>query len=278
MTSLRMFIALVAAISMAAARNAPAPAGSEGSPLLIELRLEKSNYSLREPVVATLEIHNRTTASMDLDLGKNAIGNLRVTVTDPTGHQEMRTPAPELPDGLSFPGSITLAASGHYDKDLVLNDWHDFTQPGRYTVRLDLLNQVAIPNTTALSTTSSLEVGPQNSAELRATCERFAQRAIAGSGATADVAAHALSFAADEVCLPAMARVFHAGFGPRISVVDGLARLGTEKALAVIVGEWDGLDKLSQQIVSQAFSIAGKIAILREALTKAGKSLPSATF
>jgi len=278
MTSLRTLIALGAAISMAAARNAPAPAGGAGSPLMIALRLEKSAYSLHEPVVARLEVYNRTTAPMNLDLGKNAIGNLRVTVTDPTGHREMRPPPPELPDGLSFPGGITLAAGGRYDKGLVLNDWSDFTQSGRYTVRLDLLNQAASPNAAELSATSSLEVEPQDSAELRAACERLAQRALAGSGANADVAAHALSFATDEVCLPAMARVFHAGFRPRISVVDGLARLGTEKALAVIVGEWDSLDKLSQQIVSQAFSIAGRIAILREALAKAGKSLPSASF
>ncbi len=278
MTSLRMLIALGAAISMAAARNAPAPAGSAGSPLVIELRLERSTYSLHEPVVATLEIHNRTTASMDLDLGRNAIGNLRVSVTDPTGHQEMRTPPPELPDALSFPGGITLAAGGNYEKELVLNDWYDFMQPGRYTVRLDLLNQVASPNTTALSAASSLDVGPPNPAELRATCERLAQRALAGSGANAEVAAHALSFAADEVCLPAMAQVFHAGFGPRFSVVAGFARLGSKKALAVVVGEWDSLDKLSQQLVLQAFYTAGRSEILREALTKAGKSLPSATF
>jgi hypothetical protein len=278
MTSLRMLTALGAAISMAAAHHAPAPASGAGSPIMTALRLEKPTYSLHEPVVATLEIYNRTTASMNLDLGKNSIGNLGVLVTDPTGHREMGKLPPELPDGISFPGYITLPASGRYDKELVLNDWYAFTQLGRYTIRLDLLNQAASPNATALSATSSLEVGPQNSAELRATCERLAQRALAGSGANVDVAAHALSFAADEVCLPAMARVFHAGFRPRISVVDGLARLGTEKALAVIVGEWDSLDKLSQQIVSQAFSIAGRIAILREALAKAGKSLPSATF
>lgn len=278
MTSLRILIALGTAISMAAARDAPAPAGGAGSPLMIALRLEKSTYSLHEPVVATLEIYNRSAASMNLDLGKNAVGNLKVTVTDPTGHQGMRTPPPDLPDGLSFPGGITVAASSRYDKDLVLNDWYDFMQSGRYTVRLDLLNQAASPNTAALSATSSLEVGPQDSAELRATCERLAQRALASRGANADVAAHALSFAANEVCLPAMAQVFHGGFGPGFNVVTGLARLGTKEALAVVVGEWDRLDKLSRQLVLQAFYAAGRSAILREALAKAGKSLPSATF
>lgn len=278
MTSLRMLTALGAVISMAVARDASPPAGGAGSPLMIALQLEKSTYSLHEPVAATLEIYNRSTASMNLDLGKNAIGNLRVTVTDPTGHQEMRMPPQELPDGLSFPGGITLAASGRYDKDLVLNDWYDFMQSGRYTVRLDLLNQAASLDAATLSATSSLEVGPQDSAELRATCERLGQRALAGHGANADMAAHTLSFAADEVCLPAMAQVFHAGSGPRFSVVAGLARLGTKEALAVVVGEWDSLDKLSRHLVLQAFYTAGRSAILREALAKAGKSLPTATF
>jgi hypothetical protein len=52
----------------------------------------------------------------------------------------------------------------------------------------------------------------------------------------------------------------------------GLARLGTKAALAVVVDGWNELDELSQQLVLQAFAMAGRCAALREALEKAGKT------
>ena len=154
----------------------------------------------------------------------------------------------------------------------MLNDWDDFAQPGRYAVSVELLHQAAVPSPATLSAAASLEVGPYDPVALRASCERLAQRALAGGGERATAAAHALSFAADAACLPAMAQLFHAGFGPRYAVIAGLARLGTKEALAVVVGGWDGLDELSRQLVRQAFAAAGRSAALGDALEKAGKA------
>jgi hypothetical protein len=230
MRLLRMLacLALAAAPSTAATQSAPMPADIAGSRLVIALRLEQPTYSLHEPVVATLEIHNRTAASVDLDLGKNARGNLMVAITEPDGHREARQPL-ELPDGISFPGNVAVAAGGSYEQDLVLNDWDDFAQPGRYAVSVELLHQVAVASPSTLSAAASLEVGPRDPVALRTFCERLAQRALAGSGERATAAAHSLSFAADEACLPAMAQVFHAGFGPRYAVIAASRGSGPRK-------------------------------------------------
>jgi hypothetical protein len=272
MSSLRMLacLALAAAPSAVAAQSAPLPADVAAGRLAIALRLEPT-YSLHEPVVATLEIHNRTAVPVDLDLGKNARGNLLVTVTEPDGHREVRQPL-EPPDGIFFPGNVAVPPGGSYETDLVLNDWDGFAQPGRYAVSVELLHQAVVPSPATLAAAASLEVGPYDSGALRTSCERLAQRTLTGRGERATAAAHALSFAADEACLPALAQVFHAGFGPRYAVMAGLARLGTKAALAVVVDGWNGLDELSQQLVLQAFAAAGRSAALHEALEKAGKT------
>lgn len=239
--------------------------------VFIVLTLDRSTYSLHEPVLCTLAIYNKTSRPVDLDLGKNAKSNITVTITEPGGRTQARTSL-GLPDEISFPGTVTVAPGGSYQHDLVLNDWDDFAQVGHYMIHLELLRQKALPSDSKLASSASLEVGAHDPIALRSACERLADVSLKGSGERATAAGHALSFAADDACLPALARVFRAGFGQRYHVIRGLARLGTRDALSVVVDGWDGLDNLSRTLVLQAFDAEKRGDALRRALEKGGKA------
>jgi hypothetical protein len=272
MSSLRRLFVLVLGAATLTVWGAPSAIEADVTgQLSIVLALDHATYSLHEPVLGTLEIHNQASKPVDLDLGKNAKGNIMITITEPSGRTAART-LPELPDGISFPGTVTVGPGGQYQHGLVLNDWDDFAQMGRYVVRVEILRQAGLPSERKLETSTSLEVGTRDPAALRSACQHLADISLNGSGERASAASHALSFAADDACLPALAQVFRASFGQRYLVIRGLARLGTRDALAVVVEGWDGLDKLSRTLVLQAFDAEKRGDALRRALEKAGKA------
>ena len=101
-----------------ALRAAEPPANA----VTLQLVLERSLWSLHEPVLVTLEAVNSSSSPISLDLGRDFKGNLRVVFTEPGGQVTVGG-LPELPDGLYLPGTMKLTPGQTYREPLVLNDW-----------------------------------------------------------------------------------------------------------------------------------------------------------
>jgi hypothetical protein len=255
-----------------ALRAAEPPANA----VTLHLVLERSFWSLHEPVLVTLEAVNSSSFPISLDLGRDFMGNLRVVFSGPGGQVTVGR-LPELPDGLYLPGTIKLAPGQTYREPLVLNDWHAFAETGAVKVDISLPvdRQPGLPDVLTASAAASLEIGPRDAAQLAATCKQLEAKALHGKAESAAQAGHALSFADDETCLPALEQVLRQSPFARYEALRGLARLGAVSAVAAVVNAWEILDPFQAATALADFDAQGIGASLRAALAKAGKSLPS---
>jgi hypothetical protein len=272
---------LVMGLALAVAPRIGAAAEEPAVPLSLRLDFARANLSLHEPVVPVLEIANGTGGTIHLDLGKNFMSGLAVSIRNPSGHIGAGQLPPEPPDGIYLPGTVALQSGQTYRQTLVLNDWYAFGTVGSYaiTVSLPVAPQPLVPAPMTLSATVVLEILPRDVALLTATCTELATRAVKGNVEIAMVAGDALSYATDEACLASLARVASDARYAKYEALRGLARIGTPGAVEAVVSAWDGLDSAEKSNALADFQIlGGSDAVLRKALANAGKSLPPAIF
>ena len=257
--------ALWLAMAMVAGARGAAQEGGKGG-LRLDLTLA-DRFSLHEPIVAVLRIQNDSGRNVAFDLGLSHKGALVFTFTQPDGRQVVRH-LPEDFDGFGEIGQVTLKAGESYHEGLVLNDWQSFDQVGTYEFQVAIAvsgqpGRLAAP---ALSSTGSFRVTPADSDLLGAACGHLAALALGGDAAAAWNAAHAQSFANDEVCLPSLLQVLTGCFACRDDVLLGLARIGTAQAARGVAGAWSVLDEHSRKVAVLDFTQVGKAPLLHAAL------------
>jgi hypothetical protein len=244
-------------------------AGAEQRGLEVSLRPAYEIFSQHGPVDGVLHIQNRSREQVKLDLGLDHKAALLVTFHLPDGTL-VRPPYPQLPDGSGASGDLALAAGQSYEEILVLNDWQTFDQPGSYEIEVALppVQEPPWQRSQRLVGSGRFRVVPRDPARLEATCRRL-QAATLGQDALD--AGHALSFAADEVCVPSLVAVLRTSFLGTHGAIQGLAKLGSPAAVAAIVSTWDDLHPTFKEIALVEFSHAKTDGALREALRRAGK-------
>jgi hypothetical protein len=259
--------ALWLAMAMTAARaGAGALEASGQGGLRLELTLG-DQFSLHEPIIAVLHLQNDSGHTAQLDLGLNHRGALVFTFTQPDGRQVVRH-LPEDFDGFGEIGEVTLKPGESYHEGLVLNDWQLFDQVGtyQYQVTIAASGQPGARPAPALSAAGSFRVTPADARLLAAACGRLATVALGRDAAAAREAAHALSFASDEACLPALLQARAGCFICRDDVLLALARIGTPQAARGVADAWRGLDEHSRKTAVADFTQAGKAPLLNAAL------------
>jgi hypothetical protein len=265
-TSRPMFAAaLWLAVAMAAPGRGAALDGREGV-LRLELTLG-GQFSLHEPVVAVLRLENGSGHTVDLDLGLNHRGALVFTFTQPDGRQVVRH-LPEDFDGFGEVGQVNLKPGESYREGLVLNDWQPFDQVGTYQYQMTIAvsGQPGPGPAPALTAAGSFRVTPADANLLAAACGRLAKLALGQNATAAREAAHALSFANDEACLPALLQALAGCFTCRDDVLLALARIGTPQAARGVADAWTRLDGHSRKTAVADFTQAGKAPLLNAAL------------
>lgn len=194
--------------------------------------------TLHEPIVWRLQLHNASLVPIRIDLGKNYNENFIVSYTGPASEiaQTVRLPK----GGFGVGGMISLAPDETYEQDMLLNQWVNFTQVGKYQIEIRLL----LPPTTSQDTAAfevrpfraTIEILPPDPKHLEEVCNALSQKVEgAASYQRAADAALALSFVKDPIAVPYLQRVLYAKQLVDSIAIDGLERVGNEDATRVLV-------------------------------------------
>jgi hypothetical protein len=193
-------------------------------------------YGLGEPVFFDLQVENVSAKPATIDLGGDGKLNLRITTTEPNG---VSRPFQLRPGGMHELGKHLIGAHATYTERLVLNEWDDLRETGAYDVEIAVVpfgTKAMDPPSTQLH----VSVGPRDETKLSAVAKVFADRAIDGRDVRARMDAEfALSFVADPVAVPEMARVLASGRDSGPMLTKALACLGGPVAI-------DALQKAAQ--------------------------------
>ncbi len=200
------------------------------------LSFEKKQFTLREPIVLNLRIVNPSSADLYVDLGRDSKEKFHITVTDPQGKSTvLRNDA--IREGISFFGRVRLEPEGVHTQTMVLNEWFQFQETGRYHVAVRLTVPLKVGDRILSVDTFSvgIDLTPRDPEKLAATCRSLVTRVQqARSVAPAMEAAHALSFVDDPVAVPFLEEIL-TDWRVVGHAIAGLRRIRSPEAIAVLI-------------------------------------------
>lgn len=195
-----------------------------------------ASLSLHEPIVAVLAIENTRNEPIQVDLGDDHTGNLRVTL-----RQGSAAPAPsqKLPTGgIVRGGEISIAPGERHQERLVLDDWFVFDRPGAYEVDIRLTTPIRTASGAPVSSPPGaalrFELLPRSEAVLRDTCARLTNILLTSAN-VGDVhqAARELSAVRDPIAVAYVGQVLDATDRVDSILVRGLVRVPGPEARAL---------------------------------------------
>ena len=226
-------IGLAVLVAAASSLHGQSQSGVESA---ISFSLERTSLTLHEPVLVDIEIANRISQPIDVDLGRNSKENIVVTVTTPEGKHLRYVPPPRR-EGIWFPGKVHLEPGENYSQTMVLNEWFKFEELGRYQVHIRLASAVhsrdAVLPTTSVSI--PLEITNRSPERLEATCQDLVRRIeIARSYKESSEAALALSYVADSMAIPYLEQALRNHMVADIAVA-GLKRINSSESIQALI-------------------------------------------
>lgn len=204
---------------------------------------------LNEAVVLSLTIRNRSTEPIAFDLGRDRKENLEIQLTGPDGVTR------SLPrwtlggvGGIYRIGKVSLPPGEDLTEQYVLSEWTSLGQPGAYKIQVTVDSEFRMADGTLVNPLRSqpleVTVGGRDAGSLREVCDRLTKRAIENPNAQAGWdAARALSYVVDPVAIPYLEAVARATNSHDQVIVEGLIRIGTPLARAVLDGMAASADK-----------------------------------
>lgn len=221
--------------------------------------------TLGQPIFVELWIHNSRSSLFVADLGGDCVRNIRLVVTPPGGARRSLE-LPSSPEGgLAFDCSPALQPGETYGRRLLLNRWLDAWPMGRYQVEISLEG--------GLQASTAFEVVARDPVRLGEACRALEGEALSLRVDDALEASMAMSFAADEICLPSLVRVLRESVHGKEGAIEGLARLGTNEALAAVAEAWKKLDSGQRSLARFELMKQGRAQALDAALAEAGVNL-----
>lgn len=191
--------------------------------------LRKQNIVLHEPLYLQLTVENGLTVQkfglserVTFNLGSNRKANLQLVINGPG---DSTVTASHLREGgLLAIGEVSLEPRATYKQDVLVNEWYQFSKPGRYLIQAKLVN-LALKTASAtllsnetlstptapgtllsnqiLSTPMALGIDPPDPTRLAGICQSLMQTALTSpSPVQQGEAAAALSYVQDPVAIP----------------------------------------------------------------------------
>lgn len=192
--------------------------------------------TLHEPIVVTAIFTNLFDHAVRLDLGQRREANFTLTLEDPTG-----TPTTVVPHGKSVGGfstivsAVSIAAGERYSHGILLNKWFDFPRPGEYHLRIAFRGTADDRSAPILGDGElTIRVGPRDERALRRTCDALLARVVASTPADAGEPATTLAYIDDPIVPDYLRQVIAANRLVDSIAIEGLERLGTDQAKAVL--------------------------------------------
>lgn len=197
----------------------------------------EAELSLHEPVIIYFTVSNNLAESIELDLGHNRKANFLLTVIRPNGS---KTDLPRLSRmGLGRVGEMSLKPSETYQQRLLLNEWSDFDEPGRYGLVLRLAEPIRTQRGVDVNanTESYMELNildkdvqrlEQVSAKLARRIDEFSSYEDAAE------AALSLSYINHPVAVPYLREALASDKMVETVAAAGLERIGSEEAFQAL--------------------------------------------
>lgn len=235
---------------------------------------QKAEFLLREPVVVELVIENGSARAEEFDLGRNSTGKIELNLQKPDGLTATSRELPPAAGGAYAPGTFSLRPGKSYRTELLINDWFAFEQVGEYRLTVIVPSSFSTAETFELKTV--IRVGPRDPKQLSRLCQSLEEVALSRGAESQSNAGRKLAVIADEACLPSYERVLRESTFAKEGAIAGLAGVGTNAAIDVIVKCWDQLRWDQQARARQEFEWHGKKDALLGALERAHKKLKPA--
>src|SRR2546423_2611542 len=134
-------LALTIATSLAATRYQDSPARVDDG-VAVSYSLMSDQLTLHEPIIVAFAVKNNLSRQINLDLGEDRKGGFSLTVTRPDGK---RAKLPKyIAESLYIAGKSSLSPGQTYEHKLLLNEWDDFDEVGKYRVEISLDNPILV--------------------------------------------------------------------------------------------------------------------------------------
>jgi hypothetical protein len=200
--------------------------------------LRSTDLTLGKPVILTITIVNHSGQPVRADLGQDRKENFAFKVIQPD-QQELALPAFSR-EGISRPGVVDVDPGQSFSEDLVLNEWYQFSTPGKYTLKAILKEPITNADGRTIFEDHGSElrftVHPRNLTELRYVCARSVDDiAKAQSYSEAAEAATQLSYVSDPAAVPYLKKGLELGKSVEPILISGLERIGDESAVQVLI-------------------------------------------
>jgi hypothetical protein len=242
----------------------------------VSIALEKQTLSSGEPVLMQVHVKNTASVPLEIDLGLNGKDNILIVVTQPDG-KRIEKPQPVPRNGLAFFGWQHLESGQEYSETLVLNEWFEFRQVGRYQIEIRLKEPATI-GTEKISVgpvVLILDVTPQNIEQLTTACKNLVARVRHFQVAQDSIAAlAALDYVNEPALFPFWAQQAQSGdLDLRKMAFTNLARIGSMDAVEVLSRTIRSQDKDTRMMARSALEYVARVASDEAIKTRAEKAL-----
>ena len=130
----------------------------------VEYNFAKKQFTLHEPIILNFIIKNGFSQPIKLDLGQDYKESFLFTVNRPDGSQ-IRLPQYSV-NGIALLGELSLKAEEVYTQKILLNEWFDFPETGRYEIQVRLAKPIQTQEGNEIGivadTHISLEITPRD--------------------------------------------------------------------------------------------------------------------
>jgi hypothetical protein len=201
--------------------------------------INAARLASHEPVLLTFSIKNETNVAVHYDLGRDMKEVFVFVVTLPNG-ETIRAPRLRK-SGFSRIGDIRILPGQTYSQQILLNEWLDLNDQGRYEIAAGLAPPMrGGSEDSGLAQAKeiyrgSFEIGPRNEQALADACQRLALGIEnASSYEQAEQFALELSYVKDPIAIPYLQRALLAKKLVEYFAIKGLERIGTMEAVEAL--------------------------------------------
>lgn len=219
---------------------------------IVSFSLSSDTFSLNEPVIVNFTINNPLSKPIKVDLGNGRKEGFRFDVIGPRGLKSRVKPEIK---GISRVGEMTIESGQSYTQGLCMNEWFQFSVPGKYVIEVKLDKPIRTEDGQSMFVGSSLslEVTPRNAIRLKEVCEVFIdQLRDSTSFEESSAIAASLSYVTDEVAVPYLAQALTLNKMVESFAIEGLERIGNEEAVGLLISALDMRDALAPTLAKRS--------------------------
>lgn len=186
----------------------------------------KSSFTQGEPILLRLKLENSSNEPRVVDLGYDREGAFLFRLVPPDG-LSIDLPQTELRQGIALRGELTIPARESHSQQIILDNWHKFTEPGTYRLALEILHS------NCARQELRFEITPEDLDRLKSVCNEFLDAIEKNKnhyGNAAD-AAKALAQVQNPIAVPYLNKALESN--PMVSsiVTPALERIGHKQPL-----------------------------------------------